>query len=401
MLAFSLPSPVETAGAIAGFAAILGLAVLALLYFAQARELKRLREWAGQAPDRSQPTTSPTRSAEPPPAQPAPGEAPDEQDAAAAQTRDSAPAGKPVGAPVPEPAAGASAAAKPATSTSAASADSAQPTSVAPVGTGGPALASASPEARSIGGDRDEPAAAPGASAPADAVPAPMTAAGAGAAGNGHGGDRPVAPVRRPPPAGARPAAAAAAGVQRTGSGPDGGAGPSSPSGAGSGSSRPGWVVPLLTGLALLAIALLAFGAVQLISGGDDSSTSGGAAPSSAAASGGGSATPRRTGAAFSNGSTTVAVLNGTPVAGLGKRVADKLDAAGFEQGAVTNASDQARSATIVSFLPGNRSEAESVRKVLKVSGVEPMDPTTKAIACVPPNPCPPVVVTVGSDRGQ
>ena len=39
-------------GPIAGFAAILGLAVLSLLYFAQAREVKRLREWAGRAPER-------------------------------------------------------------------------------------------------------------------------------------------------------------------------------------------------------------------------------------------------------------------------------------------------------------------------------------------------------------
>ncbi len=51
--AFSVPSQVETIGAIAGLAAILGLAVLSMLYFAQARELKRLREWAGRAPERA------------------------------------------------------------------------------------------------------------------------------------------------------------------------------------------------------------------------------------------------------------------------------------------------------------------------------------------------------------
>src|SRR6478609_6772992 len=39
-------------GAYAGFACVLGLAVLSLLYFAQAREVKRLREWAGRAPER-------------------------------------------------------------------------------------------------------------------------------------------------------------------------------------------------------------------------------------------------------------------------------------------------------------------------------------------------------------
>src|SRR5437762_12074592 len=39
-------------GSYAGFACVLGLAVLSLLYFAQAREVKRLREWAGRAPER-------------------------------------------------------------------------------------------------------------------------------------------------------------------------------------------------------------------------------------------------------------------------------------------------------------------------------------------------------------
>jgi hypothetical protein len=51
--AFGIPSQVETIGALAGLAAILGLAVLSMLYFAQARELKRLREWAGRAPERA------------------------------------------------------------------------------------------------------------------------------------------------------------------------------------------------------------------------------------------------------------------------------------------------------------------------------------------------------------
>lgn len=39
-------------GAFAGLAAFLGLALLALLAFAQARDIRRLREWAGSAPER-------------------------------------------------------------------------------------------------------------------------------------------------------------------------------------------------------------------------------------------------------------------------------------------------------------------------------------------------------------
>ncbi len=39
-------------GAFAGLAAFIGLAVLALLVFTQGRDLRRLREWAGSAPER-------------------------------------------------------------------------------------------------------------------------------------------------------------------------------------------------------------------------------------------------------------------------------------------------------------------------------------------------------------
>ena len=54
LFAFSLQDQVEKYGAYVGIAAFFGLAVLSLLYFAQARELKRLREWAGRAPERAQ-----------------------------------------------------------------------------------------------------------------------------------------------------------------------------------------------------------------------------------------------------------------------------------------------------------------------------------------------------------
>jgi hypothetical protein len=43
---------IEHIGAFAGLAAFLGLAVLALLSFAHGRDIRRLREWAGSAPER-------------------------------------------------------------------------------------------------------------------------------------------------------------------------------------------------------------------------------------------------------------------------------------------------------------------------------------------------------------
>ena len=53
VFAFSIQDQVEKYGAYVGLAAFLGLAVLTVLYFAQARELKRLRDWAGRAPERA------------------------------------------------------------------------------------------------------------------------------------------------------------------------------------------------------------------------------------------------------------------------------------------------------------------------------------------------------------
>ena len=53
LLAFSLQDQIDKYGTYVGIAAFFGLAVLTLLYFAQAREVKRLREWAGRAPERA------------------------------------------------------------------------------------------------------------------------------------------------------------------------------------------------------------------------------------------------------------------------------------------------------------------------------------------------------------
>ena len=51
--ALSLADQAEKYGAYLGIAAFFGLAVFTVLYFAQARELRRLREWAGRAPERA------------------------------------------------------------------------------------------------------------------------------------------------------------------------------------------------------------------------------------------------------------------------------------------------------------------------------------------------------------
>src|SRR4051794_33843844 len=52
ILAFSVQHEVEKYGAYIAIASFLGLALLSILYFAQAREVRRLRDWAGRAPER-------------------------------------------------------------------------------------------------------------------------------------------------------------------------------------------------------------------------------------------------------------------------------------------------------------------------------------------------------------
>ncbi len=47
-----MTSVIETVGAFAGLVALVGLLVLAFLVISQARDLRRLREWAGGAPER-------------------------------------------------------------------------------------------------------------------------------------------------------------------------------------------------------------------------------------------------------------------------------------------------------------------------------------------------------------
>jgi hypothetical protein len=59
----------ERVGSYVGLAAFLGLAILALLYFSQARDVRRLREWAGRAPERALEQTE--RATEVAPATPA------------------------------------------------------------------------------------------------------------------------------------------------------------------------------------------------------------------------------------------------------------------------------------------------------------------------------------------
>ncbi len=358
VLGLSLQSLIDKAGAYAGLASLLGLAVLSLLYFAQAREVRRLRDWAGRSPERAQELEERVAS-----------------QAVAARQAAAVPAPAPM-APTPPVAAGSAAAAQPPV------------LSPAPAGVGAPALASAT---------RLIPAAAPAASPPSP-VPATPAAEGAGAATTTMASAATIAP------------ATAAAGARAPApSRPEGGNGrtqppatppravpPRSPAGPAAVrlSGPPPRRSPRARALALIgALVLVAaaiFGAIQLLGGNDQK-----AAPKPAATT---SPRPGTAGASFNRGSVVTTVLNGTPQAGVAHTVSQRLVRFGFKEGAVTNASDQQRSATSISYFPGHRRDALSVSRALKVSNVAPVDPQTKAIAC-PQSACATtVVVTVGSD---
>jgi hypothetical protein len=96
-----------------------------------------------------------------------------------------------------------------------------------------------------------------------------------------------------------------------------------------------------------------------------------------------------------------VAVLNGTATNNLAHKVGTKLTSGGYKQGALATASDQTRTKTVVAYLPGHHDAALHVASSLGLgaSAVAPVDTSTQAIACPPPNPCSAqVIVTVGSD---
>jgi hypothetical protein len=364
ILALSVSDKIDQYGAYAGFASVLGLAVLSLLYFAQAREVKRLREWAGRSPERAaemqeravaaaqqRAIVAPQRPATPVGA-PAPAVAPGARPAAAT------PAGQAQGAPVAAPAAAAAA--------TAAGAATAAP--------GAPAAPAGAPAA---------PAATEGPGQPTTAMPAANGAAAPSPPVAATPPVRPGQPLRVPgaaatPPPGRLPE-------------PDD-----------DGGSR------LAVFGAIGAIVVVAIVAVVLLTGalgGDDPKTQ---SPNRIATVGedpsagtettktttGSGATPA---AAPAPGTYTVAVLNGTTVPGLARGVANRLQNTKFKIGNVTNAATQDRSATLVEFAPGHRAEADAVAKAIEVGrdAIQPLSPGSKTIAGDQAT----VVVTVGSDQ--
>lgn len=386
--ALSVHHIISSVGADVGFASLIGLALLVLLFFSQARETATLRSRADEAGLRI-----------------------DELEAELADLADqlaALPAEISVRAASPR-AAAAFGATQPGAAV-AAGAGAALPPS-APAGVGAPALAAAT---RLIP-DPVHPL--------PEYAPAPST-------GNGNGSPaRPVvaasaATMQRPvqaPPAGTARAVGApprvgagGGGGGRPGRGP--GAGQGRPPGAGqpragipqrpSGAPlrqppRRSWGRLVLGALiAVVSLAAIAVGVIVL-TGGSKSASSASKSSSSARL-----ASHRTTAVTPVQPATvTVSVLNGTDQQGLAGRVMQGLTTAGYHEGTKTNASDQTHTSTIVAYMTSaDRRDAVAVANSLKLSpsAVQLVDPTTKATVCPPAQPCTSqVVVTVGTDLSQ
>jgi len=366
---------VSSVGADAGFAALIAVAILILLYFAQARETATLRSRAEEADFRAQALE--VRVA-------------DLTDQLAAL-----PAEISVRAATPRVAAGFRGA-QPAVAAAVpvgVGADGGLPPA-APAGVGAPALAAATrlipdpipaePEyapattaARSSNGSSGPAVAASAATidravqSPRPGAPRPVAAPARTGGGSGRPPGGP--PYGRPPGGGQpRPGGAQAR--------PGGPVRPGSPMRPPARRSRGRLVLGAL--VAGVAVAAVVAGVIILTGGGSSKQSTSNSSRSSASTG----TTSRRTSAAtvVVPSTVTVSVLNGTDMQGLAGEVADKLKARGYHKGAVTNASDQTRTTTVIQYAPRDKPDAVAVATALKLtqSAVQPLDSATQKIAC-------------------
>jgi hypothetical protein len=461
--ALEVSDKIQTVGAFAGFAAILGLAVLSVLYFGQAREIKRLREWAGRAPERAaemqdrvstdasrRVVAQPIAPARPAATQPATAGAAAAAAGGAAAAAKTAPAPMPgvaaktpppVGAPTlagrTEPVPGEATEVKPGEAAKPAADGTDQPTVLQPsVGDGaasaGAAAASGAPAAPAGGAAASGAAAAPaGGAAPGGAPAAPA----GGAAPSGT----PAAPAGGAAPSGA-PAAPPASGTPAAPAGGTPGAAspppsaPATPAGgrAPAPAARPEAAVPLRStraareapaaseaaassssspagatiaivaavGAIVVAVVLVVTG---VIGGGDEPATKRNVIVPTAPEPGT-PTTGSSTATPLNRAKVSVVVLNGTVVGGLAAEASGKLGDNGYQLAAQGNRGDATVPKTLVLYAPGQARAARDVRKVLRVGTLGELDAGTEVVAqnfVKPAGAKPDVVVTLGADAAQ
>jgi hypothetical protein len=135
-----------------------------------------------------------------------------------------------------------------------------------------------------------------------------------------------------------------------------------------------------LVALFLVMAVVVGGGAYLLLSGSDSSS---------------GSSGTKQAAAKVKPGEIEVSVLNGTAVPGLAATYGDKVEAKGFELGAVTNSSASFTD-SVVMFKRGHKPEASKVAKQLKIKKLQLMDGEIESVSAGSP-----VAVIVGEDNAE
>ena len=387
ILAFSLQDQVEKYGAYVGLAAFLGLAVLSLLYFAQARELKRLRDWAGRAPERAQELEARVVA--------------QAEEALREPAAPAAPVAEPVAAPAsgngvipmgPRPAVAvaalaAQAQAAPATVETPAVEEEKEAAAVA-VGGGAPPETPPEPPA--------EPAAAepepeepepdePDEAEEADAEPEPEPVQ----SGNGKPAEPPTQIPRATPRPQPRPAPEPTPEPAPVAAAPLRSSTPSRTIPPRRGEGREGGsrvALYTLIGVVVLAAAILVPVYFMVLAGDDDPEPQPNpiAEPSGTTTAGGAGGTAAA-GTVEARSEKVVVVLNGTPVDGLASGERDKLIDAGYseDQGMIrtANNADQQCQDSIVYYGDQERRQARDVARLLDITRTEAIDEETQALA--------------------
>jgi hypothetical protein len=421
LLAFSLQAQVEKYGSYIGIAAFFGLALLSLLYFAQAREVKRLREWAGRAPERAREVEEAALAA------------------ADAARRRPEPVAVPQAAPQPVAAAtaagGGSGSVSPAVPEGTAVAEQERPEGESPeqddaegpvvegpvTADGRRPVAAKPPEVEAAAGADDEepedaerddddlrdeeadadidgdeeadeqpvPAAssptngAPPAGAPRPVFPPPSTAAGVASAAPG-GANAGSAPAGAPTPAPDRAAPAMPVRSGTPSASPRPSATPPAPPPEAASSGRGGRRWAIAGGVLAVIAALGVYAATQLLNNDAPATPNQAATPTASVTQ---SATTSGGNAPTSRADTTVAVFNGTTVNGLASQTADKLAGSGYKRGSTGDYT--------VFFRRNARRQARDIGRELNISDLRAMDAETQALA----GQGAAVAVVVGSDK--
>src|SRR3954470_10172791 len=362
LLAFSLQDQVEKYGAYVGIAAFFGLAALSLLYFAQAREVKRLREWAGRAPERAaeiealavahaeEALSAPAASTPAPAAAPAPANGSVELKPAEVAALAFARA---AGVHTPHP-------------------PRAHPVPVAAVAAGGPPPHRAGPPPAE---SEDATATAPATNGHGTGeVPPPATPAARRAE---PPAPPPVAPPRRQPPP-RRPVAQPARQESTT------------------------RAVVLTAVIGVLVLGGAAFGVTRLLAGNDSKARPTPPGVKTATAEPSAQATAAAT-PALTKQNVRVAVYNGTVQSGLAGSIRDQLVSQGYGQqnlGADTYTPDQQRQASVVMYQRSARAAAQEVARDLGIKNTQLIDSATQTLIQQSGKKWD-VVVIVGADKSQ